>query len=176
MKTYVAILIGIVVLFAVVFIGYKFTSGDENNIESNQEMQIRTANVSGSVTRAFEGDHTLAYSFGIPEVSSSTVDMDGGLVHVIGANGREVSVYFSYEGARGYSPVDYISDVVAVQVPVIDVTGTTTLGGYEWTTAETAGSEWYLAETADKQWLIVVEAKKTSHDVAVALVSSMSAE
>lgn len=176
MKTYVAILIGIVVLFAVVFIGYKFTNSENAEIESNQEMQIRTANVSGSVTRTFEGDHTLSYAFDIPEMSSSTFDMEGALVHVIGETGREASVYFSYEGARGYSPVDYISEVVAVQVPVIDVTGTTTLGGYEWTTAETAGSEWYLAQTEDKQWLIVVEARKSAHDAAVALVSSMDAK
>jgi hypothetical protein len=102
--------------------------------------------------------------------------MEGGLVRVVGATGLEASVYFSYEGARGYSPVDYVSEVIALHVPVIDVTGTVSIGGYEWTTAETAGSEWYIAQTADKQWLIVVEARKVNHDVALALVSSLEAK
>ena len=73
----------------------------------------------------------------------------------------------------GYAPVDYISEVVALHVPVIDVTGTTTIGGYEWTTAETAGSEWYLTHSTDKQWLIVVEARKSLHDSTLVLLSSM---
>lgn len=176
MKTYVAILIGIVVLFAVVFIGYKFTKGDNGTSGTESQMELRTANVSGQVVRTFEGDHTLSYAFDIPEMSSSSVDMEGGLVRVVGATGLEASVYFSYEGARGYSPVDYISEVIALHVPVIDVTGTASIGGYEWTTAETAGSEWYIAQTADKQWLVVVEAKKTNHDIVMALVSSMDAK
>jgi hypothetical protein len=173
MKTYIAILIGIVVLFSVVFVGYKFTNKDGADQTAEQQLEIRTAKISGEVTRNFEGDHTLAYAFDIPEVASTTVDMDGALVKVVGATGTEATVYYSYEGARGYSAVDYISEVVALHVPVIDVTGTTTVGGYEWTMAETAGSEWYLTHTADKQWLIVVEARKSLHDNTLILLSSM---
>lgn len=173
MKTYIAILIGIVVLFAVVFVGYKFTNSNGVDSITEQQLETRTANVSGEVVRTFEGDHILSYAFAIPEVSSTSVDMEGALVRVIGAGGTEATVYFSYEGARGYAPLDYLSEVVALHVPVIDLTGTTTVGGYEWTTAETAGSEWYLAQTEDKQWLIVIEARKSSHDDTQTLLSSL---
>jgi hypothetical protein len=173
MKTYIAIIIGIVVLFAVVFVGYKVI-GKKSTTEVKEEMVTRTAQVTGEVKRVFEGDHVLSYSFVIPEMSSTTVEMDGGLVKVVGATGTEATVYFSYEGGRGYSPFDYLTEVVAPHVAVIDPTGTTTVGAYVWTTAQSAGSEWFVAPTADSQWLIVVEAKKAFHDDTQRLIQSMS--
>jgi len=176
MKTYIAIVIGIVILFAVVFIGYKVTGGTvASNSMQTSESQLRTTSVSGEVKRTFEGDHVLKYSFDIPEDASTSIDMDGALVNVIGSSGTQASVYFSYEGARGYTPEDYISNVVALHVPVINLTGTTTIGGYEWVTAETAGSEWYLSP-ANNEWLIVIEAKKSSQEATNALLSSMKAQ
>lgn len=172
MKTYIAIAVGVVVLFSVVFVGYKFTnkSGDI----AMQDKSVRMAKIEGSVTRKFEGDHVINYSFNIPETATSAVSMDGALVRVSRISGVGSSVYFSYEGARGYSAKDYLADKIAPAVSVLTETGTTTLGGYEWLTATSAGSEYYIASTEDGQWLIVVEAKKVLHDDALELLRSIN--
>ena len=172
MKTYIAILIGVVVLFTVVFVGYKFTSKGSMTTDA-QEMIMRTAKVTGEVKRVFEGDHIINYSFNIPELASTTVDMDGALVKIVSDKGSNANVYFSYEGARGFSPKDYLTEKIAPHVPVIEDTGVSTVGSYEWTMAESAGSEWFIAPTSDKQWLIVVEAKKAVHDETLELLKSM---
>jgi hypothetical protein len=175
MKTYIAILVGVVVLFAVVFGGYKFISkASVKGAAVSMTSHARMMKVTGEVKRVYEGEHMITYSFDIPEAASSTSDMEGGLIKVIGAAGTQAAVYFSYEGGRGYSPVDYLTDVVAPHVAVIDLTGTSTIGAYTWTMAESAGSEWFVAPSADKQWLIVVEAKKAMHDDTEQLLTSMT--
>lgn len=173
MKTYIAILIGVVVLFAVVFVGYKFTNKDSSSNDTQQQMMMRTSKVEGSVTRMFEGDHVINYSFSIPELASTTVDMDGALVKVVTDNMAQANVYFSYEGGRGFSAKDYLIEKIAPHVAVINDAGVSTVGAYEWTMAESAGSEWFIAPTSDKQWLIVVEAKKAVHDATLELLKSM---
>jgi hypothetical protein len=174
MKTYIAILIGIVVLFGVVSVGYKFTSNKSHIATSQSQTKAKMMKVSGDVKRVYEGDHVISYSFDIPEVASTTNDLDGALIRVIGSTGTQATVYFSYEGARGYAPLDYLTNVVAPHVAVIDPTGTSTIGGYEWTTAESNGSEWYISPSTDKQWLIVIEAKKTSHEDTADLLTSLT--
>ena len=174
MKTYIAILVGVVVLFAVVFVGYKFTS--KSSMADNaqqQQLAMRTAKVTGEVKRVFEGDHVINYVFNIPELASTTVDMNGALVKIVTDKGANANVYFSYEGGRGFSPTDYLTEKIAPHVAVINDAGVSTIGSYDWTMATSAGSEWYIAPTADKQWLIVVEAKKTVHDETLELLKSM---
>jgi hypothetical protein len=175
MKTYIAILVGVVVLVAVVFVGYKFTS-KSSLADAQSQAMMRTAKVTGEVKRMFEGEHVINYSFNVPELASTTVDMDGALVKIVTEKGANANVYFSYEGGRGFSPADYLTEKVAPHVPVINDAGMSTVGNYEWTMAESAGSEWFVAPTMDKQWLIVVEAKKTVHDETLELLKSMNVQ
>jgi hypothetical protein len=71
-------------------------------------------------------------------------------------------MYISYEGARGYSPIKYITNIVSPHVPSITPTGTSTIGAYDWVTADTPASEWFIASVANGKWLIIMEGKKAS--------------
>ena len=174
MKTYIAIVLGIIVLFAVVFAGYKLTSNKTaGNTTGNEVSQMAVKKVTGEVKRWFEGDNILSYAFNIPETATTSIQMDGGLIKVISETGAQANVYFSYEGGRGFSANDYLVEKVAPQVAVVNFTGTTTIGMHEWTTAESSGSEWFIAPARDGEWLVVVEAKKTMHDETLEILKQM---
>ena len=132
------------------------------NKESVASSTINYLTTEGAVSRFFEGTSTLSYSFEIPTTATTGTDMNGALIKVTDKTNPIASIYMSYEGARGYMPLDYIHEVVAPHVSVITTTGTSTIGSYDWTTAETTGSEWYIASVDNGNWLVVMEGKKAS--------------
>ncbi|MFA6608728.1 MAG: hypothetical protein WCT07_02355 [Candidatus Paceibacterota bacterium] len=165
MKTYVAILIGIVVLFGVVFGGYNFikTRGVEQVPETQNQLNMVAFN--GDVVRLFDGEENkVNYTFDIPETASTSVEMEGAFIKIKNASVPYANIYISYEGFRGFSPLDYITEVIAPHVAVINPTGTSTIGAYEWQIAESEGSEWHVAPINDGMWLVIVENKKTVHN------------
>lgn len=176
MKTYVPILIGIVVLGAALYGGNTFMKkgGNDGLNTGDTKSEISMKSVVGQVVRAYEGDNVLEYGFNIPETATTSIDMDGALIKVLDNNAPTATLYMSYEGARGYTPLDYLSNKIAPHVSVINPTNIVSLGGYDWQMAESEGSEWYIASVASSSWLIVVENKKTNHDMAVKIVESIS--
>lgn len=176
MKTYIAILIGIVVLSGVTFGGYKIIKNKRAVKIISTENVIRMKDVTGQVTREFEGLNVVDYSFQIPETGTSTLDMDNALIKVIDNDNPYATIYISYEGGRGFSPVDYIGQVIAPHVSVIDMGDVTKIGDHDWQTAETEGSEWHVASAANGQWLIVVENKKAVHTLVAKTLESFKAK
>lgn len=175
MKKNVTILIGVVVLVAVLYGGSVFMkkhsgSSDKNDVKT----EISMKSFVGQVVRVFEGENVLEYAFDIPETATTSIDMDGALIKVLDNGVLTTSLYMSYEGGRGYTPLDYISNTIAPHVSVINPTGTSTIGGYEWQLAQSEGSEWYVASVASSSWLIVVENKKTNHDMTNKIIESIS--
>lgn len=176
MKTYVPILIGIVVLGAALYGGNTFMKKGGSDLLNNKDTQseISMKSVVGQVVRVYEGDHVLEYAFDIPETATTSIDMEGALIRVLDNNAPTATFYMSYEGARGYSALDYLSNKIAPHVSVINPTNIVSLGGYDWQMAESEGSEWYIASVASSSWLIVVENKKTNHDMATKIIESIS--
>lgn len=173
MKTYIAILVGVVALFGVVFVGYKLTSDIKKNPETKTpNAQIQTVN--GEVKRIFEGDNVLAYQFDAPIEATVSSQMEGALVQVTKSNDLRTSVYFSFEGGRGYSASDYIANVIAPKVSVLNPTGTTTLGAHDWQGIESAYSEWFITPVLNGEWLVIVENKKLFHEDTVNLLETVS--
>jgi hypothetical protein len=170
MKRYVPIIIGIVALCAVLYVV---------NVERTKDARANADKKSvlvyeGSVTRNFEGENTLTYSFNLPEGATTTVEKDGALVKVNNDQSQMVSaMYFSYEGGRGYTPDDYIDNVIAKSVKSIEDVGTTTIGGHEWSVVESEWSVWHVAKSENGQWLLVVENKKTENERANAIIESI---
>lgn len=162
MKTYITILLGVVVIAAVVFGGYKYTKSDAVRTTPVGNDGISYVTTSGEVTRLYEGTSTLSYTFDIRTTATTSVSMNGALIKVTDATTTVGSMYISYEGGRGYSPIEYITNIVSPHVPTITPTGTSTIGAYDWVTAETPASEWFIASVADGKWLIVMEGKKAS--------------
>lgn len=179
MKKNVTILIGLVVLVAVLYAGVSFIREGKGSFlgGKNNESSIGVKAFVGQVVRVYEGENILEYGFDIPETASTTVDMDGALIRVANASTTPiVTFYMSYEGARGYSALDYLSNVVAPHVAVIDPTGTSTIGVYEWQLAETVNSEWHIAKVDGGKWLIIAESKKSMHDEAEKILESVNAK
>ena len=176
MKTYVTILIGIVVLCAVVYGGYTFIKRDKikADIQVREGVQVKT--FSGEVSRFFEGENKIIYSFNIPNGATTTLGMDGALIKITNATSSYASIYISYEGGRGYTPINYIDNIISPRVSVINPIGIETIGVYEWQKAVSEGSEWYIASVLGGEWLIVVENKKSLHDAVRETLMSIKVE
>ena len=145
MKKYVNILVGIVVLLAVLYGGRLLLTEHPKVDVKEVESSIGMLTFSGEVTRIFEGENKLMYSLSLPETATTSITMDGALLKIMDGVSPFASAYFSYEGARGYTPMDYINNTIAPHVSVINPTGTSTIGSYDWQVAESEGSEWHIA-------------------------------
>jgi hypothetical protein len=173
-KTYKAILLAVGGIVIVVGGAYWYMSDMPAKEEAIVKTQTRT--IEGQVTRMFEGENKVVYSFDVPETATSTTGMEDALVKVTNNDLPYTSMYFSYEGGRGYAAEDYIKNVIAPRVPVLTIIGTTTIGSRVWTVAESTASEWHVAQVGDGQWLLIVENKKALHDQVAATLESLRAE
>jgi hypothetical protein len=81
MKKNVTILIGLVVLFAVLYAGNTFMrkGGSELNVTEGEKSSVAMKSVSGQVLR---GDNVFDYAFDIPETATTSLSMDGALIKV----------------------------------------------------------------------------------------------
>jgi hypothetical protein len=176
MKRYVPIIIGVVALCAVLYLGSsKMTSNDEAlaNEESASSV-VTNKSFQGSITKVFEGDNTLDYGFDLPSTATATVSMDGALVKVTEMDASVLAMYVSFEGGRGYSPSDYITNNIIPKVSGITQVGTTSISGYDWTVVESANSEWHVASVENGNWLLVVENKKADTEKAMSILGSVA--
>jgi hypothetical protein len=192
MKKNVTILIGLVVVISVLYAGSSFMKKGKSAVGmvEGEKTSLTMKPFNGQVVRVFEGDNVLEYGFDIPETATTSIDMDGALIKVtdVTVTGDVestttaptvtttpvVTFYMSYEGGRGYSPLDYINDIIAPHVSVMNPTSVTTIGSYDWQGAESEGSEWHIASVAGGKWLIVVENKKSTHDTVEKILESIS--
>lgn len=175
MKKYVPYIVGIVVLFVLVYLGQGVMKNREAVKEEEVVVTTPTRLVEGTVTRFFEGEQLLGYAFDIPETATTSVEREGSLVKVTDGADLLVAMYFSYEGGRGYTPNDYIKNVITPNVRVATVTGTTTLGSYEWTIVEGVTSVWHVASVKNGEWLVVAETKKGEDERGLDILDSFTA-
>lgn len=174
MKKYVPYIVGIVVLFVLVYLGQGVMKNREAVREEEVTVTTSTTLVEGTVTRFFEGEQVLGYAFDIPEGATSTVERDGSIVKVTEEGALLSAMYFSYEGGRGYTPADYISNNIAPKVSMVMNKGTTTIGSHEWTVAEGVTSVWHIASVKEGQWLVVAESKKGEASPALPVLESLT--
>lgn len=175
LKTYKAILLAVVGLIIVVTGGFLIMRNPTPAVkEAITKSDMKS--FEGQVTRIFEGENKVVYSFDIPEAATTTLSMDGALVKVTTGVDLYSAIYFSYEGGRGYSAEDYIKHNIATQVKVLSITGTTTIGSRVWTVAESVNTEWHVGQVGDGQWLMVVESPKAKHDDVVKTLAGLKAE
>lgn len=175
-KRYVPIIIGIVALCAVLYIGSKSgKDADDIAVDEQASSTVMNKSFQGSITKEWEGSNTLAYGFDLPETATATISMNGALVKVTDADAPVLAMYVSFEGARGYSPEDYIAHNIVPKVSSITSKDTVTIGEYEWSVAESQNSEWHIAKVANGNWLLVVENTKANSEQAKKILESLSA-
>lgn len=174
MKRNVPIIIGIVALCVLLYAGNSMLQNRDTVASEEQEItQSELTTFSGSVTRFFEGDNVLQYSFDLPLTATTSIERDGALVKVEEQEAPLFAMYLSYEGGRGYSPEDYVNEVIAKSVASVTVTGTTTLGLNDWYIAESQWSVWHIAKARDGEWLAVVEYPKNVQEKVLPILESL---
>lgn len=136
---------------------------------------VMDKNFKGSITKVFEGDNTLDYGFNLPETATATVSMNGALVKVTDTDMPVLAMYVSFEGGRGYSPADYITNTIIPKVSAATIVGTTTIGENEWTIVESKNSVWHVTKVGNGNWLLVVENTKAHSEKANPIIASISA-
>jgi hypothetical protein len=173
MKRNVSIVVGALVVIAALYGIQKLSDRNGQHDADLTVQEVGMKQVMGEVVRVFEGENKIEYSFSVPESATTTLGMEGALVKVTNDGAPVATVYFSYEGGRGYSSTDYINNIIAPNVAVINPNGTSTVGSTDWETASSEGSEWSVAAVRDGEWLVVVENRKTNHDLAQKLLASL---
>jgi hypothetical protein len=176
MKKHITILIGLVALSAVLYGGETLMNKKSNKeVSKNKVSEVGMMAFTGEVTRMFEGENKLMYSFDIPENATTSLGMDNALVKVTNQDGSLVAaVYFSYEGGRGYTPEEYIDNVIAPKVSVIETAGTSSLGEFVWREASSPSTEWHVGQVLNGNWLVVVENKKTDHGTVEKMLTNLT--
>ncbi len=173
MKRYVPIVIGVLALIAVLYVGENQMKKSNDVAVDEQASSTVMTSFSSKVTRVFEGDNVLEYGFDLPETATATVENDGSLVKVSDNGVPVFAMYLSFEGGRGYSPADYITNNIVPKVKAVTGAGTVTIGGHEWTVAESEWSVWHVAKSSNGNWLLVVENKKAENEKTAAILESM---
>lgn len=176
MKKNITILIGVIVLFVVLFGGYKIMRKYSIKPVPVVTSELRMKSFSGNVLRPYLTDNKLAYSFDVPDYASSSTSSDGDMVRISSSTSTYAVVYFSRDGGRGLTPSSYISEIIAPHVSVINETGTSTVGAYEWQLADTAGSNWHITTINNGKWVVAIESKKVWGEEASKLVKSFRVE
>ncbi len=173
-KRYIPIVIGIVALCAVLYLGSsKMTTDDDILINDETKTEVTNKNFQGSLTKMFEGEHTLEYGLDLPDTASAAVTKEGALVKVTDSGMPVFAMYVSYEGARGYSTTDYITRNIKSKVAGVTMKETVTVGKYDWTVAESANSVWHVTSVENGAWLLVVEYKKADAEKAVGILETL---
>lgn len=172
MKTYISILLIVLGLVIVVYGGYVYTKKHNLKPQASQDV-VKMKTYSSKVSRFYEGDNIIDYSFDIPEYATTTTEMDGAFTKITTSTSSYATVYVSYEGGRGFTPLGYIDEIIAPHVSVINPLSEEMIGNYKWQVAESEGSEWYIAQVANEQWLFIVENKKVNHDLVQKTLESL---
>ncbi len=174
MKRYVPIIIGVVALCAVLYLGSGGSTSDEEKLANEESsVEVTSKSFQGSLTKMFEGEHTLMYGLDLPETATATVSMDGALVKVSDSDMPVLAMYVSFEGGRGYSATDYITNNIIPKVSGVTIIEPKTVGEYEWTVAQSANSEWHVTSVENGKWLLVVENKKADSEKAMTVLETV---
>ncbi len=174
MKTYISVILGVALLAVVVFTGYKINQNSKHKTNNQVSYLLKTVPFSYDVKRFPEAEKNISYNFNLPADAIATTTFDGALVRISDESTPFYSsVYFSYEGDRGYTPDDYLSEIIAPHVSVIDPSGEVVSGDYTWEVTSSAGTNWYIAKAKDGKWLIVVEGRKTHQKEVDDIISSV---
>lgn len=170
MKTYIPIIIGLLIIIA----GWNMYSKKNAVPVKQEEVKTEVATMKSYENQLTLGKDTLSYTIDIPENASTTVEMNNALVRITDKATPYATVYASYQGGRNRTPEQYLSDVIAPHVSVINPIGEAMIGNTMWYKAESATSEWHIASVADGKWLVIVESKKTASQMVEKSLSSFA--
>lgn len=161
MKTFIPIIIGLVVIIA----GWNLfgPKSTEKEIEVTASSTVETTSMvmfNGEVASLVDPTQVVEYSFAIPEEATTELLSNNALVRVTNNSAPYASLYFSYNVGRNYTALDYINKVISPKVKVVNPLGEAMIGNTMWYKANSDHSEWHVAAINDGKWIVVVESPK----------------
>ena len=177
MKKYWKQIVGaLILLLVLIVIGKAINRGVvmERHDNMDDKMTDVSGTIHGKVIATYEGDHVFNYKLVIAENATTSLEKNNRLLKISSASTtKPLYYYFSYEGGRGYTASDYITNVLAKSVQIIK-RETMTHGDNTWTVARSANSSWHIANFGE--WLVVIENSNLDKDITTASISSFKME
>lgn len=129
----------------------------ENSMSTTTDAVLTTFNT--SLKHNFEGDNKADAAFDYSDVNNVTASTKtANLYTVNNAKGEKVAtVYFYFNGARGATPEEYVTETIKKSVPTVSAPANANYGSTVWARAESGATEWHLKTATNKDWLIYVE-------------------
>ncbi len=174
------IIIGLLIIAIVALLGYKYmhrapkltivNNGNTNASATTTPENYKTAETSASAS--FEGDRSKTVSFDIPESYTVVPKASKNTYAIMNGSKTVATLYYSYEGGRGYTGADYLANNVAPKVAGLSSVSTTTVGTSDYANASTANSDFRVG--AYGEWLVVSESLKSNSDEVSAILKSVT--
>ncbi len=135
----------------------------ENNATSTKSVMLTKYNT--MLSHNFEGENKGDVSFDYDDTYKvSTSSKVANLYTINNVKGEKVAtVYFYFNGGRGATPEEYITETVKKSVPTVSAPANATYGESVWARAESGATEWHLKTATNKNWLVYVESAKANN-------------
>lgn len=174
------VIIGILLIAIIALLGYKYmhkmpklTVVSNNNASSTVNVvpvNYKTAETVASAS--FEGDRSKTVSFDIPESYTVVAQKSKNTYAVMNGASKVATLYYSYEGGRGYAPTDYVINNIATKVAGLSLVSTSTVGSADYATASTVNSDFKVGSYGE--WLVMSESSKANSAEVDALLKSIT--
>lgn len=137
-----------------------------------------------NVTAKFEGDWVLNFSFlhkNDIKVEQGTGSQARWFKLIDASSTNDVTLYFTYEGGRGWSADDYINEVLKIANPNVVVSdvkfaGESEASSTKYVLDEANNTEYYIEAVKNEKgesWLAIVENKKADNDNTKAIAKDL---
>lgn len=148
------------------YVNYKAKSAIETNTATDT---VKT--FEGEVSSNFEGPNTVKYAF-VYDGAYTATSTKPKYVFVKQGTSTIATIYFSYEGGRGYTPVDYINQVIKKAVPSVSAPVDMMYGDSSWTKSSSVGTDWHVF--ASGEYLAVIESSKSNTSKIQSILETLS--
>lgn len=178
-----AVIIALLLIAIIGLLAYKFmhkspkltivdnSNSSASSTTSKTPVDYKTAETVASAS--YEGDRSKTISFDIPESYTVVPQkvMKNTYAVMNGAN-KVATLYYSYEGGRGYTAAEYINNVIAPKVAGLSTLATSTIANADYATVSTANSDFRVGSYGE--WLVVAESSKSASSEVVDMLKSIT--
>lgn len=149
--------IGYAVARGVIYAHDKYVNYKARSVVESKSDTDTVKTFEGEVSSNFEGPNTVKYAF-VYDGAYSATSTKPKYAFIKQGTSTIATIYFSYEGGRGYSAVDYVNQVIKKAVPSVSAPVAMMHGDSSWTKASSVGTDWHIMSMGE--YLTVIESSK----------------
>jgi hypothetical protein len=180
-KTSISVIVISFIIFALVSyfsepLGAPASKDDDENQNYTVPVSgknIKMFDMKGEAKAVFEGDHTLNYSLSFPSTVLRETKNDGKDTFFFYKGIKVAELSFLYEGARGYSPEDYIKKILGQRIPIALAPGSVKIGDFDYITAGASNSYFRVTSFKKNEWLGALEVYTGNEELEKVILNSL---